>query len=340
LVQIRMIRMSHFFSHTSPSVRTATSPNKRLSRLILGVCLWASPLFGERQIATPATAARPQFEVASVRLHKPSATSSVQSNVPLGPGDIYTPTGGVFKVEATKLINLIAFAYRMTDAQLDVFRQQAPDWVLRTRFDIEARTDDQTVTKDGLRLMVQSLLAERFHLAMHHEMRQSSSFALLLVKSGVTGPRLHAHPDSAPCSRAVPAPAVTPEGAALPAMDQPETVPGGYPAVCGGIIELDSATPGQVLIGGRAVRFGLLTDSLASWGRLEKPVINETGLTGNYDFLLEYTPQARLDETDSPANAGPTFQKALEQQLGLRLQSQKNAVDFLVLDHVDEPTEN
>ena len=104
------------------------------------------------------------------------------------------------------------------------------------------------------------------------------------------------------------------------------------------IVQLDGNAPGHILIGGRAVSLQLLVNSLASWGQLDRPILDRTGLTGNIDFLLQYSPQPAPDAPDSAA--GPSFAEALKQQLGLRLQAEKAPVDFLVLDKVDHPTAN
>ena len=187
---------------------------------------------GRAQTAPHPGAPRPlqTFDIIAVHQHSSSGAdpaSSMQSNVPLGPGDIFTPTGGVLSVRNAHLITLVAFAFRLSDAQLAELRAHVPDWVLTDRFDVEARTDDRTAGKNTLRLMMQSLLAERFGLQVHHEQRQSTVFGLLLLKPGTLGPRLRLHPVSEGCSTAIPSP--NPK-----APDVIQTVPGGYPAICGG----------------------------------------------------------------------------------------------------------
>jgi len=143
-----------------------------------------------------------EFEVASVRQNTsgaPPAGDSTTSNVPLGPGDVYAPTGGELNVKNYLLIQYIAFAYRMNDGQMKAFQAMAPQWVMTDRFNIQARTENHEVTKDQLRLMMRSLLAERFKMAVHEEERQEAVFGLVLVKPGVMGPKLHAHPAGDNC---------------------------------------------------------------------------------------------------------------------------------------------
>jgi uncharacterized protein (TIGR03435 family) len=76
---------------------------------------------------------------------------------------------------------------------------------------------------------------------------------------------------------------------------------------------------------------------------LGRPVVNNTGLDGNYDFKLEWTPDAGAPAPDRQpveASIGPSLFSALQQQLGLRLEATKGPVDILVIDRVDRPTEN
>ena len=279
------------------------------------------------------------FDVASVRQNKtglPPSGSTPASNVPLGPGDVYSSTGGLLTVTNYPLISLVAFAYRMNDGQRAVFEAVAPSWVLHDRFDLKARTDKQNVTKDELRLMVRSLLAERFGMASHDETRVTSVFAMQLIKPGIPGPRLRPHPADG-CSRAMP----VPETVAGPAPS--EAIEGGYPVICGGLLMLSDSTPTRFHIGARDVPVSLISNALASWGDLGRPVVDQTGLTGQYDFALEFTPKRDNLPTDNaaPAEANePDFLEAIKKQLGLKLESQKQGVQVLVLDHIDHLTEN
>ena len=85
--------------------------------------------------------------------------------------------------------------------------------------------------------------------------------------------------------------------------------------------------------------------NLASIGNLDRAVLNQTGLSGTFDFLLEWTPERRLATTPNdnpqPEDSGPTFMQALQEQLGLKLESRKGPLDVLVVDHAEmAPTEN
>lgn len=130
---------------------------------------------------------RMAFDVASVKPNTaaPSPTNT-NSNVALGPGDYYSPTGGLFSATNFPLNTYIAFAYKLTGNQGRVFQEQAPKWVLSDRFDIQARAEGSP-TKDQMRLMMQALLADRFKLVMHSETRQLPVFGLVLDKAGKIG---------------------------------------------------------------------------------------------------------------------------------------------------------
>jgi hypothetical protein len=136
-------------------------------------------------VAIPAATPKLAFDVASVRQNK--SGSKPESNFPLGPGDMYAQTGGVFSASDQTLITYIAFAYKLTISQAEIVRQHLPEWVMSDRFDIEARTEDRDPTKDQMRAMMQSLLADRFQLKVHDEARQLPVFGLVLAKAGQDG---------------------------------------------------------------------------------------------------------------------------------------------------------
>jgi uncharacterized protein (TIGR03435 family) len=277
-----------------------------------------------------------QFNIASIhenRLAPTNPGNEPHSNVPLGPGNVYSPTGGLLMAADFPLITYISFAYKMTDYQLSSFEAAAPEWVMKDRFDIQARTDNTAVTKDGLRAMMRSLLKERFNFSAHYGMKELSVYALKLIKPGETGPKLLAHPTGSDCPSTLP---VTPTDSSPPPS---ETIAGGFPATCGGLVLLPPSAAHLVHIGGRDLSLTLLANSLTSWGQLDHPVVDQTGLTGNIDFALEYAPERKVDPAateDSLADpGGPTFRDALKRQLGLRLEIQKGDVPVVVLDHID-----
>jgi uncharacterized protein (TIGR03435 family) len=283
--------------------------------------------------------AKLSFDVAALRQNKtglPPSGDIPESNVPLGPGDVYSPTGGLLRVKNYPLISYVSFAYRLNSGQRDVFEAAAPGWVLHDRFNLQARTEKQNVTKDELRLMMRSLLADRFGMAVHYETRVTSVFAMLLIKPGTPGPRLRPHSADG-CSRSMP----RPEAVAGPAPS--EAIDGGYPVICGGLLMLSDSTPTHFHIGARDVPITSISNALPSWGDLGRPVVDQTGLTGNYDFALEFTPKRGDGASDAAAPTEenePNFLDAMKKQLGLKLEAQKQGVQVLVLDHVDRLSEN
>jgi uncharacterized protein (TIGR03435 family) len=167
--------------------------------------------------------------------------------------------------------------------------------------------------------MLQSLLAERFQLTVHRETRESAAYALVI---GRTGLKMKPSKDQA-----------------LYVGDFPDGSPDGRPLTGGGPTEL---APGRFL--GEAIPITMFTNLLA--GPLGRQVINKSGLTGRYDIDLRYTPgsgQASSDDADqSPQGSTSTASlfTAVQEQLGLRLESTKGPVEILVIDHVERPSEN
>lgn len=292
------------------------------------------PAVGVAQTATTVqTAETLAFDVASVRQSKETAS---KSNVPLGPGNVSAPSHGIFSAKNFPLITYLVFAYKLTDYQQKSIESAAPDWLVSDRYSIEARTEKLDVTKDEFRLMMRSLLAERFKLAVHYEKRQKSVFALRMIKDGVLGPKIQSHPAGATCS----GPSLkskTDGGKTIHSSLQPAR--GGFPVVCGGILWLPASAQDRVSFGAADVPMALIASALSSWGNLGRPVMDQTGLTKNYDFVMEYTPDPRPSDA-TVDSGGPSFEEALKQQLGLKLEAQKAPVEFLVLDHLERPDAN
>src|SRR5437870_4775908 len=107
------------------------------------------------------------FDVASVKKNN-SAPEVFGTNIPLGPGDYFTPTGGYFTGTNLYLSVYISFAYKVTGIQSRILRDEEPQWVRSDRFDIQARAEGNP-TKDQIRLMMQSLLSDRFKLSIRKE---------------------------------------------------------------------------------------------------------------------------------------------------------------------------
>ena len=286
------------------------------------------------QIESAAKSASPEtlaFDVAAVRQSKDSEPSS---NVPLGPGNVYPSTHGILSAKSFPLLTYILFAYKLADYQVAAIKSSAPEWVLNDRFNIEARTDMTDVTKDELRLMMRTLLADRFKLVVHDEDRMVSVFALEPVKPAAMGPKLRRHPVAGICTSLK---SMNPDGTSVDMPLQPEK--GGFPAICSGIIGLTASAGDRWSFGAADVPMSLIASSLSSWGNLGRPVVDQTGLTGTFDFVLDYTPDPRPPYA-TVDSGGPSFQEALKQQLGLKLETKRAPVQFLVLDHVERSDPN
>jgi uncharacterized protein (TIGR03435 family) len=282
--------------------------------------------------AAPQAPVRPSFEIASVKLNK--SADQAFSNFPMGPGDVYSSNGGRFTARGLPLVSYLFFAYKITGDQSEAVLSQLPGWATTDRFDIEAKTDGDPAkdAKDQMRLMVQSLLAERFGLVARYETKQVPVFALTLAKPGKTGPQLRPHPADQPCSSAIPT-----AGDGFSA-----TVAGGYPELCGGFLGMTPIVTGRIRVGVRNVTIEFIGKHLIA-NFLNRPVIDRTGLSGTFDVAMEWTPEVNGPGAGAdvqPDSTGPTFLEALSEQLGLKAESQRGPAEVLVIDHVEHPTEN
>jgi uncharacterized protein (TIGR03435 family) len=303
------------------------------------VPLWAQSL----NASTAGPAAAPEweaaaggkmaFESASMRQNKTAPPNAVFFNFPIGPGDVYAPTGGFFRASNLPLANYIFFAYKIAPNQQDLLLSQLAKWAATDRFDIQARASGNP-TKDQMRLMVQALLADRFRLAAHHETRQVPVFALLVDQPGKLGPLLQKHPEDSACSNTS-FPPSPPPAAPAQALDSR------FPATCGGEVPMVPSAPGRVRGGARNVSMEIVAGSLTDGG-VDLPIVDKTGLTGKYDFAIEFAPQSPSSARGNfrPDPTAPTFTQALREQLGLKIESQMMAMDFLVIDYIEAPSPN
>jgi len=275
-----------------------------------------------------------KFEVASVRLNPGPMEPP---NFRLSPDDAYGETGGLLTADFA-LENYIEFAYKIwpTREQSQAIFGHLSRWVQTDNYQIRARAAITNPTKDQMRLMMQSLLKERFGLVVHFETQETPVLEMTLMRPGTLGPQLHRHEDGPACEVNV-----TPiAGAERKAADI-------FPSQCGGI----EAVPGPnqtLLMGSRDTTMGMIAKSL-SIGRLSRPVVDATGLSGKYDFTLHWTRDADSFRPEGPpasqdgavsAAQGTPFLDALKEQLGLRLKPGKAPMKVLVIDHVERPSEN
>jgi uncharacterized protein (TIGR03435 family) len=313
-------------------------PNAILALTLTGA-IWA-PLWSARRTSQPpapdwqtAAGGRMAFEVASVKKNTTAPAAARSSSFPLGPGDVYVPNGGRFRAMNYPLLTYIEFAYKIADSQELLLLPQLPKWATTDRFDIQASVQGNP-SKDQMRLMMQSLLADRFKLAVHYETRQVPVYALLLETPGKLGPLLQQHADDSPC-------ATTPWVPSPPPTAPPQTLDTRFPGPCGGILGMPPSVPGRVRTGARNVSMELIASSMGGGDGVDRPVLDKTGLTGTFDFAIEFTPQ--LNGSSPPGVVsqrdltGPTSIQAVKEQLGLRLEPQMGPMDVLVVDYVEQP---
>jgi uncharacterized protein (TIGR03435 family) len=270
---------------------------------------------------TPATTERPSFEVASV---KPNKTGDGRTMIMNQPG------GGMVGTNITLGI-LIRLAYQLQDFQI----VGAPDWIANEHFDVIAKpTVDRPATSPAgppgstTRLMLQSLLADRFKLAAHPDTRQLPMYALVLARTdGKLGPQLR--PSTTDCD------AVMAAGRGRGGPPAPPA-PGERPT-CGMFMGLGSLKSGGTPISQIIMPLSQM---------VHRVVVDRTGLNGRFDIDLIWTPD-QMPSGPPPPGApplpaidpnGPSIFTALQEQLGLKLESQTGPVDVLVIDHVEPPT--
>jgi bla regulator protein BlaR1 len=253
---------------------------------------------------------RPTFEAASIKPNRSGRGGAVVF------GNIKPPPGPVERFVTTSTARrLIEDAYNLQDSQL----AGGPSWVNSERYDINAKVPDSIVAEavarkltrtqqlDQVRLMLQSLLADRFKLKLSHETKELPVYTVVLAKGGLK---------LAPVTGTPPA---------LP----PRPVGEEEIAVFGPVSAFVGVLPQLPEVNGRMV-------------------LDQTGLKGDYLWSLHWTPENPDPSFGGPAEAGaprpdsggPSLFTAIQEQLGLRLESTKGPVDVLVIDHVEEPSPN
>lgn len=255
-----------------------------------------------QSVPASASAPAPIFDVAAIRVNKsdPSARSHI----------ISSSANGHFRAINVTLKSLVQWAYAIPDTRI----VGGPAWLNSTKFDLDATADpavDEQMRnvpsaegKLRKQAMLQSLLADRFQLKVRLESRELPIYALVLAKDG---PKFK------------------------PSQINGTTI---------------NTRRGEITVSGSDDTVALLADELAKYfGRV---VVNQTGLHDRYELDLKWTPDEPA--ASRPGASGPTAPAAdsslpsiftaIQEQLGLKLESQKGPVSVLVLDHVEMPSEN
>jgi bla regulator protein blaR1 len=232
---------------------------------------------------------------------KPNSSSDHRVLLSLPPGGRFISTGTTLKMLMTE-------AYNVRDFQIF----GGPGWLNTDRWDIAAKADDvaDRISIEQFRPMLRALIEDRFQLRVRREMKELPAYILSVGKGEL---KLHAN----------------------------------------------SGEPGPMLrmgrgeLTGKKVQMPMILQALSQ--QLGRPVIDKTGLTGEYDFALQWTPEPGQGgfpggppggppgagpEPPPPGADGPSIFTAIQEQLGLRLDSQKAPVETIVIDGVEKPSEN
>jgi uncharacterized protein (TIGR03435 family) len=240
-------------------------------------------LFASAALAGPPDGT-PAFEVASIRSAQPG-----QQRIDQAPGSI--------TMRAYRVAACIQWAYSVQEAQID-----GPGWLNETQFDIVAKAAGPA-SEAEMRVMMQTLLADRFKLALHRETREVPKLVLSVAKSGHK-------------------------------LEPVETQ------------DPPSFQTGKLNLTGKGAMVSQLADFFAK--ELHKPILDQTGLTGRYNYFLDinaYVTEEILKSAGpgggAPPEAPAIIAQALQAQLGLRLESKKMPVEVLVIDRIEKtPSEN
>jgi uncharacterized protein (TIGR03435 family) len=258
--------------------------------------------------AVTAQERKPRFEVVSVKPQRePINAATLRGAAPrVMPGGVFNPT-------RASVLSLLTFAYDLKPYQI----LGGPDWMRRDVFHIDARAGFDAPA-DQIKQMVQSLLEDRFKLITHKEQRDMPYLALVVARSdGRLGPYLRELPDDC-----------TPAAAAEARKQFPPR-----PRVDGPVMSAQCAPMSAVVN----------TLTALSMSASSPPLVDETNLRGK--FVMEMKASSMVPGTiEPPAGASdpslPSFTTALEEQLGLKLEERRGPIDVLVIDSVQQPTEN
>lgn len=284
--------------------RQALCAFRAASILVIAACLLAGQA-SDRSV---------QFEVSSI---KPSPPGNLNGAMSGGPA---TKDPGLFTCENIDLASLLVTAF-----DIPRYRLSGPDWMRNARFNISAKIPPGT-TKEQFRLMQQNLLIERLKMTFHHEKKEMQGYELVTAKTGLKIKQSQYAPE--PKDPDAPPP------------------PGPYKKDEDGFPVIPPDDHRRMLFasnGPRAVQlfWDRSMEQLALYlaGAVGRPVDDATGLKGKYDFTLKWIMD--WGQRSSTADSGPNLFRALQEQLGLKLEAKKVVVDVLIIDQVEKtPTEN
>jgi uncharacterized protein (TIGR03435 family) len=255
------------------------------------------------------------FDVASVRENK---DIDISAGFTMTPG-LFVPHTTTFHASNSMIENLISMAYGVWDYQI----VNDPKWPYPTFFMIDAKSDSQADAKLAAltnkqqwaeqQHMVQALLEERFKLKTHWETREGDVYNLVVAKGG---PKLGA------------------EGSLPPSAEEKKRF-GDYPVPAFDQLGCDEH---GCTYNAHACSIGQMLETLTV--QLGGPVIDKTGLTGKYDFVLKAKGARDRDRSADDMDPTPPMDRALQEQLGLKVEPAKGPVKVLVIDHIEKPSAN
>jgi uncharacterized protein (TIGR03435 family) len=230
--------------------------------------------------------------------------ATIKPSNPDRPGKVMTIKGRQVITINTTLSDLIVFAYGIHAKQI----VGGPSWMASDKYDVTGQPEGQGMPNERqLRAMLQKLIEERFQLRTHRESRELPAYVLVVASGGPKLTRNDSNPDGLP-------------GLFFRGL---------------GVLPATNATMGDLA--------GVMQLAV-----LDRPVVDKTGLQGRFDFTLTWTPDetqfasmgVRVPPASTDPNAPPVLFTAIQEQLGLKLESQRAPVDVLVVDKVERPTEN
>ncbi len=287
--------------------------SKRLLLLVAGLMAIAGPrVRGQEPSTATADVKLPAYDVVSIKPNK-SGGGMVRA--------MYRPDG--YSASNMSLKMLIQAAYGIREDLIS----GAPGWADSARYDVDAKVDGADVdalkklSPEQRRLILQPLLADRFKLKVHTETKQLPVYELVVAKGG---PKLKEATAGDTYANGIKGP----DGVGR-----------------GGMVRM-----GRGQLTAQGVPMTSVVNMLSQ--QLHRTVIDKTGLAGKYDLELNWTPDdgegmgpplpggGQPHGDAPPEGSGPSIFTAIQEQLGLKLQSAKGPVDTLVIDHVEMPTEN
>lgn len=247
----------------------------------------ASLLLSTAAAQTPATP--PAFEVASVRGSQPGGGGR-EGGRGIGRRESIQVAPGSLTMRNVSFRSCVRWAWNVVDYQVN-----GPDWIDRERFDIVAKSGGAE-PEEQLRLMLQTLLADRFKLAVHRQTKELPAWVLTVAKGG---PKFKESTEEG-------------EGSIEPNLQRMQ-------------VAVQHAPVSQ------------LVDMLGNL--LRAPIVDETGLKGRYDIVIKI--DKYIPDPSTPVDILSTVLTAIQQELGLKLDQRKMALDLVVVDRAEKvPAEN